>query len=393
MIETIITLIITAVLLLLGVLFFFVLNTPIKTWYNGVVERSQTKAKPIKRFTLIDIFWATLSTAAIFFVFLGLAFGYMIATIIACIALLNRVFFYRATIARIFLDIFREKKTMKRDKLFNIVSLAMLLIFVAMVVIPILNLVARAFSDGRFNSQVTFVPIGFTFYSFNYILSSKPFWTAAGNSGIYVLLTTIISTLFAALAGYVLSKPDFPLRKTFLIIFIITMLFSPGIVPIYLMMNGLKLLNTQWSYILISFSSVFNMLLMKTAFEGVPTEIEESAQMDGCPPLRMFFQVVLPLIMPTIASCAFFSIVGAWNGYGGALMFVTSAHEEAMPLALYIYYLLEQLSNSNNLSQDAMIYAENIKAASIIITVLPILAIYPYIIQYIKTGITIGSVK
>lgn len=393
MIATIISIAVTLVLLVLGVLFFFVLNTPVKAWYDRLIEKSKEKPSPIRRFQLIDIFWAIFSTALIFFAFLLLAFGYIIATIVACLALLNRVFFYRAKISSIFLDVFREKKTMKRDKLFNIITLFSLLFFVIIVIAPLLNLIALAFSDGRFNSQVTFVPLGFTFFSFEYIISSQPFWTAAGNSFIYVILTTIVSTFFAALSGYVLSKPDFPLRRTFLIIFIITMLFSPGIVPTYLMMNGLGLLNTQWSYILISFSSVFNMLLLKTAFEGVPTEIEESAQMDGCPPLRMFFQVILPLVVPTLASCAFFSIVGAWNGYSGALMFVTSAHEEAMPLALYVYYLLEQLQSSNNLPSDVSMYADNIRAASIVITVLPILMIYPYIIQYIKSGITLGSVK
>lgn len=391
--TVIITVSVTLVLFTIGVLFFFVLNTPVKKWYDRVIEKSQQKGRPFHRFRKIDILWTTIDLLVVFATFFFLAFGYVLATIITCFALLKRVFFYKRTITGIFFDVFTEKKTMKRDKLFNIVTLVGLLLYVAIIVGPLLNLVAMAFSNGAFNSKVTFVPQGFTLFSFKYILSSKPFWTAAGNSLIYVLITVTFSTLFAALAGYVLSKPDFPLRRTFLIIFIITMLYSPGIVPTYLMMNGLKLLNTRWSYILISLSNVFNMLLMKTAFEGVPVEIEESAQMDGCPPLRMFFQVILPLVIPTIASCMFFTIVGAWNGYSGALMFVSSSHEEAMPLALYVYYLLEQLQNSTSLPADISIYAENIKATSIIITTLPILIIYPYIIQYIKSGLTLGSVK
>ncbi len=376
-----------------GFVFFRVVKSPVKTWYTNVIEKSKRRPRPFILFRPIDILWTFFFCVAVFFLLYALSFGYLIATIITGLALIYRCFFYQGHFTGIFLDIFRNRKTLQRDKVFDFLSVGFLLFFALIIVIPILNLVARAFSDGRFNSIVTFVPVGFTFYSFKYILTSQPFWTAAGNSLLYVAIVTIFSNLFAALAGYVLSKPDFPLRKTFLIIFIITMLFSPGIIPSFLMMNGLKLLDTSWSYILISLSNVFNMLLFKTAFEGIPHEIEESAEMDGCSPIRMFFQVVLPLTVPTFASCAFFSIVGAWNGYGAALMFVSSSHEGAMPLALYIYYLLEQLSSSNSLSPDAAIYVENIKAASIIITVLPILAIYPYIIKYIKSGITIGSVK
>lgn len=393
LVATIIVAVVTIALISAGFVFFRLVKGPVRDWYFRLLEKSKHSARAIRKFGYIDILWTAIFAGIVFFLLYALSFGYLIAEIITGLFLIYRCFFYKQHFTGIFLDIIRDRKAMKRDKAYDLISVFLLLFFVLLILIPLMNLVARAFSDGRFNSVVTFVPVGFTFYSFKYILTSAPFWQATGNSVLYVVLVTIFSNLIASLAGYVLSKPDFPLRRTFLIIFIITMLFSPGIIPIYLMMSGLSLLNSVWSYILISFSNVFNMLLFKTAFEGIPPEIEESAEMDGCSPLRMFFQIVLPITVPTFASCAFFSIVGAWNGYGAALMFVSSAHQEAMPLALYIYYLLEQLANSNSLSTDAMIYVENIKAASIIITVIPILVIYPYIIKYIKTGITIGSVK
>jgi putative aldouronate transport system permease protein len=194
-----------------------------------------------------------------------------------------------------------------------------------------------------------------------------------------------------ALAAYPLSKADFPFKKPVLIFFIITMLFSSGIISIYLLMSSMHLTENIGGIIIISLSNVFNMLLFKTTFEGIPKELEESALIDGASSIQMFFRIIIPITLPTFASCCFFTLVGCINGYSGALLFIRTNHE-AKPMALIMYELLAVAGKTQT---DSYLISNlfNIQSAGIILTVIPILVIYPYIIKYIKSGITLGSVK
>ena len=175
--------------------------------------------------------------------------------------------------------------------------------------------------------------------------------------------------------------------------FIITMLFSAGVVPIYLLMRSFNLLNTMWSIILISISNVTNLLFFKTFFENVPSEIQEAAIIDGASPLQMFFRIIVPMALPVFGSCCFFTIVGMWNGYGAALIFINSEATEAMPLAYYLYISLTNGQAATMYDDFLRNYLPNIQAASMLISIIPILIIYPYVIKYIKSGATLGSVK
>ena len=173
--------------------------------------------------------------------------------------------------------------------------------------------------------------------------------------------------------------------------FVIVMLFSAGILPGYLLMRALKLTNTIWSVVLVSITNVYNLLLFKTNFEGLPSEVEEAARIDGASSIQLFFRIVVPLSLPIFASCIFFTIVGTWNSYGGAVMYIDSAHAKAQPLALYLYRLLT--STDSSMDSWMITNKSNVQAATILISLIPILLIYPYVIKYIKSGLTIGSVK
>ena len=172
------------------------------------------------------------------------------------------------------------------------------------------------------------------------------------------------------------------------------MLFSAGIVPSVLLLRGLGLYGTIWAVILISINNVFNMLLYKSFFEGLPKETIEAAEVDGTTNFQMFIKIVLPMSLPVFASCCFFTIVGTWNSYSGALMFIgtTSDKEAYWPLSLYIYNLL-QTDPSNDPTSFLNMNLTNVQSASIVISVIPILIIYPFVIRYIKSGITLGSEK
>lgn len=291
----------------------------------------------------------------------------------------------------------RLRKSIKKpvgDRVFNGLNIFFLVLFCLLVIIPLLNLIAFAFSTGTRNSEVTFLPVGFTFDMFSYVMKDAQFWRSALNSVIITVCVTFFSNLFMAMAAYPLSKPDFPFKKGILTFFIITMLFSAGIVPAVLLLRDLGLYGTIWGVIIISINNVFNMLLYKSFFEGLPKETIEAAEVDGVSNFQMFIKIVLPMSLPVFASCAFFTIVGTWNSYSGALMFIgtTSDKEAFWPLSLYIYNLL-QYSPSTDPTSFLNTNLTNVQSASIIISVIPILIIYPFVIRYIKSGITLGSEK
>lgn len=293
----------------------------------------------------------------------------------------------------------RIKKMIKQpmsNRVFDSLNVIFLILFCLLIIIPLLNLIAFAFSPGTRNSEVTFLPVGFTFDMFSYILSENAFWRSFLNSIIITFSVTFFSNLFMSMAAYPLSKVDFPFKKVILTFFVITMLFGAGIVPAVLLLKALGLYGTMFAVIIISINNVFNLLLYKSTFENLPKETIEAAEVDGVSNFQMYLKIVLPMSLPTFASCCFFSVVGTWNSYGGALMFIgTSSDKEAYwPLSLYIYNLLQYKSSGSDPNAIFLnLNITNIQSASIIISVIPILIVYPFIIKYIKSGITLGSEK
>ena len=285
----------------------------------------------------------------------------------------------------------------KLDLALNIINIILLVGGVIIILFPLLNYFSLAFNDGNHNIDVVIVPVKPTFKAVQYILAgdgAAPFWRAFGNSVVITLIVTIGSNLVEAMAAYQLSKQDCPFRSGILMFFIITMLFSAGIIPIYLVMHMFHLLDTIWSIILISISNVTHLLYFKTFFEGVSSDIEEAARLDGASDLQLFFRIIVPMAMPVIGSCCFFTIVGTWNSYGSAMLFIgqTEVGLRAQPLAYYIYLMLRDgLLDKNNVWLSAN--GKNVEAAAMLASIIPILLLYPYVVRYIKSGIQVGSVK
>ena len=279
------------------------------------------------------------------------------------------------------------------DKILLVFIYIFLVLFALLIIIPLLNLIAFAFSNEYSNAYVTFIPRGFTVKYFQYVLfSDERFASSLGNSILMTVIITITSNVFMAMAAYPLSKDDLPFKKVVLTFFVITMLFGAGIIPTYYMLSMLEVRGTIWGIILLSINNVFNMLLYKSFFEGLPKETIEAAQVDGVSNIQLFFRIVVPMSLPVFASCCFFTIVGTWNAYSAAIMFVGYNNDTQWPLAYFIYNLL----NTNPTDPSAVLNENsliNISSAAIIISVIPILVIYPFVIRYIKSGITLGSEK
>lgn len=286
-------------------------------------------------------------------------------------------------------------KPLKSDVAIRTVSTVLLVFLVILTIVPLLNYFSLAFSDPTYNNEIILFPTHWDGSSFAYVFSGKypGFWRSFLNSVIITVVVTIVSNLVEAMAAYPLSKPDCPFRKGILLYFVITMLFSAGTVPIYLLMRSFGLLNSIWSIVLISISNVSNLLFYKNFFESIPKEVEEAGMIDGASSLRMFFQIIVPMSLPVFGSCCFFSIVGMWNGYGSALIFISSSAENAMPLAYYLFIKLTEQEAQSMYDPFLQTHLANIQAAALLISIIPILCIYPYVIKYIKGGATVGSVK
>ena len=297
-----------------------------------------------------------------------------------------------------------KMKLSTSDKVFNSINGVFMVLLILLIVIPLLYLLANAFSDGAAKHAVIFIPkivdefgnikTGMTFKYFHYIIFEYDdgiFINSLKNTAAITIAVTLGSNILMALAAYPLSKPDCPYKKPLMIFFLITMLFSAGVLPIYLLMSSMHLTESIGGIILISLSNVFNLLLFKTTFEGIPKELEESASIDGANSFQLFFKIILPMTLPTFASCCFFTLVGCINGYSSALLFIRT-NSYAKPMALIMYELLA-VASSDQADQFLTTNYFSIQSAGIILSVIPILLIYPYIIKYIKTGITLGSVK
>lgn len=285
----------------------------------------------------------------------------------------------------------RRIKSSGADVLFDVFKWFTLILYLILVIFPIMNVISLSICEGKYNAKIIFFPVaeGLSLQNFSWLFKNENFILSLKNSVLFTVVATIASNVLMAMAAYPLSKKDCPFRGPVMIFFIITMLFSAGIVPCFIWLKVLNLYDSIWSLILLSINNIFNMLLFKTNFESVPSEIEEAAEIDGASSLTLFYRVVIPMTLPIIASCVFFMIVATWNSYGSALIFITDTKE--MPLAQFLYRLVA----ASEQSKDSYLIenSSNVNAATIIVSVIPILCVYPFIMNYMKSGLMIGSVK
>ena len=212
-----------------------------------------------------------------------------------------------------------------------------------------------------------------------------------GVSFLVVVCGTLLSVTVMFAAAYALSKPQFPLRKGLMVFFIIVMIFSGGMIPNYLVVSALGLTKTPWALILPSVVQVYNLILIKSYLEGLPGELEESASIDGANNLQIMFKILLPMSMPCVASVSLFTAVTLWNNYTSALLYL-GTEEKWYPLSLYMLnYIQSDPDVINQTMKD--IQKDNIEAAMIVISIIPILLVYPLVLKYFTKGVTVGAVK
>jgi putative aldouronate transport system permease protein len=244
-------------------------------------------------------------------------------------------------------------------------------------------------------------PKNITFEGYRRVFQNKELWIGYRNTIFYTLAGTAINLFITLPCAYALSRRDLAGRKAIMLLLVFTMLFNGGLIPTYLMIKSLGMLNTIWAMLLPSAASVWNIIVTRTYFQStIPRELEEAAAIDGCSTFRMFLSVVLPLSAPIIAVMALFYGVGHWNAYFNALIYLSNRN--LFPLQLFLREILIQNEMADSMmtsggdlalvAQQAKI-ADIIKYAVMIVASLPVLAVYPFLQRYFVKGMMVGSLK
>ena len=268
--------------------------------------------------------------------------------------------------------------------------------------LPLLNIVAVSFSGSAAvaANRVGIFPVDFTVAAYEKILGDHQFWRSFGISVARVVLALLLNLILIMLMAYPLSKSkrEFKGRNIYMDLLIFAMLFNGGMIPTYIVIKNLGLLNTIWALILPGAVRIFSVIMVMNFFMGVPKALEEAAVIDGATPLQVLTKVYLPCSKPVIATIALFSIVGSWNDFFSGLLYMTKVNN--YPLQTYIQSLNvkleDMLSAGGSISSLVNIMdvsAQNLNAAKIVVSVIPLLLIYPLLQKYLITGIVVGSVK
>ncbi|KQX68303.1 carbohydrate ABC transporter permease [Paenibacillus sp. Root444D2] len=289
-----------------------------------------------------------------------------------------------------------QKKTFRDWSLDFCVYLVLLLCGLA-TLLPLANIFSKAISDESavVSGKVGIFPVGFQLDTMKYVVSSSQFLHSIGISLLITVVGTVLAILVTAITAYPLSKRHLPGISMIMLLFIFTMMFNGGIIPNYLLMKQLHLINSLWSLMLPALISVFNMLVIKSYYESLPEALEESAKMDGARNFTILFRIILPLSIPVIATIALFYAVYFWNDYFHPMLYINDAGLKPLQLYLRDIVLNADSSNALNKSTDDLMNTspEGVRSATVIASIIPMLLVYPYLQKHFVKGVLIGSVK
>ena len=297
-----------------------------------------------------------------------------------------------------------KKKSMLRrcsgqDRALLITGYILLGLFVVALIIPMLYIVIASFMDPITlqNKGITFDFSKWTTTAYERVMTNSQIWIGFKNAVIYSVLFTVVSVTVTLLAAYPMSRSDFKGRGFFNIIFIITMFFGGGLIPTYLVMSNLGLVDSMWAVILPGAFSVWNMIIARTYYQGIPTELREAADVDGANEITFFFKILLPVCTPVIAVLALWQFVAMWNSYFDAMIYLNDSAKQPLQLVLRSILIQNQpesgmISDMQSTAARAQL-AELLKYATIIVSSLPLLVMYPFFQKYFDSGIMAGSVK
>lgn len=286
-----------------------------------------------------------------------------------------------------------------QDKALLITGYILLGLFVVAIIIPMIYIIVASFMDPITlqNKGITFDFEKWTLTAYNRVMSNAQIWVGFKNAVIYSVVFTVVSVFITLLAAYPMSRADFKGKGFFNTIFVITMFFGGGLIPTYLLISNLRLLNSMWAIILPGAFSVWNMIIARTYYQGIPGELQEAAEVDGANEITYYFKILLPVCTPVIAVLALWQFVAMWNSYFDAMIYLNDSAKQPLQLVLRSILIQNQpeagmIADMQSTAERAQL-AELLKYATIIISSLPLLVMYPFFQKYFDAGIMAGSVK
>jgi len=285
------------------------------------------------------------------------------------------------------------RKAKGTDKAFNIVIIVIVALLAILFMLPLINVLSSSFSDPKavVTGKVGLLPVDFSTIGYETIFKEGTVWRGFGNTILYTLIGTIITVSCQMLCAYPLSRRDFKGKKVLSIFLTLTMFISGGMIPTYLVISQMKgVYNTLWAIILPGCISVFNIIVIRTYMtSSINYELQEAAMIDGCGDWRIFTHVILPLSRPIIFVMVLYAIVGYWNSYFNAMMYVKDS--TLYPLQNVLNNIL--IKNDGSIGGGDPNLAEQLKYVIIVVSSVPLLVIYPFFQKYFEKGVTIGGIK
>lgn len=287
----------------------------------------------------------------------------------------------------------KSKTTRLGDWIIAIVSF--IVMFICLV--PLLNVLARSLSSAEYliRNEVVLWPKGWNVDAYTTVLKDPKYVHSLWYTGLLTIGCTLLSLTMTVMCAYPLTYKELKGGKAINVIILFTMYFSAGMIPHYLWLRNLGMLDTLWVLVIPSCLSVYNMIIMRSFFYGVPDSLREAAEIDGAGPIRTLVMIYLPLSKAVLATLALFYAVGRWNGFSDALLYLKK-REDLYPIQLLLYNILQNTTNVEVATQEGFSspgLGETLKMATVMFATVPILLIYPWLQRYFVTGVTLGAVK
>ncbi|WP_105618439.1 carbohydrate ABC transporter permease [Vallitalea okinawensis] len=280
------------------------------------------------------------------------------------------------------------------NRIFNTINVIVLTILALATLYPFWEVLVSSISsyEGYLATDYHILPTEVDLTAYKYIFRMEGLWSSYGVTIFITVVGTLINMLLTITTGYVLSKEDLKGTKIIMFLIVFTMLFSGGLIPSYMVVKNLGIMNTVWALIMPTAISTYNLIIMKNFFMSIPKSIEESAIIDGCTDIGVLFKIVIPLSMPAIATISLFYAVYHWNDYFQAVLYITN--REKWPLQLFLRSMLfENEASSMSGGDDPYLLGTPIKMAAVMVALIPIISTYPFFQKYFVKGVMIGSVK
>ena len=279
------------------------------------------------------------------------------------------------------------------SKMFDLMNYLLLAVVGFIMFYPMYYVFIVSISSSQFINQgmVNFIPRGINFDAYKAVFANARIWTGYRNTLLYTGLGTLICLVCTSLCAYPLSRKDFYGRSVFTVLIMITMFVNGGLIPTYLVINNLKLINTMWAIVLPPAISTYNMVVMRTSFQAIPDSLVESAYLDGANDITSFMKIVLPLSKPILATMTLFYAVHHLNSYFPAMIYLND--QEKYPVQVLMRDIVVQGDMAGEIAGTVNVIATNYKYAVIIISIVPILMVYPFIQKYFTKGVMVGAVK